>query len=85
MKNFLLISYCIEAKLTVSCMYEYEFHFIGVYNGLKIRRIVLNSTKHLEIKKTDEVVLYLKCFNVKNGVLFSDLIYFKQLSSISLF
>ena len=77
MKNLVLIGQCIG--VSNSFRYKYTFHFIGVYRGHQIKKVRLSCKGHLDIKKNDELLLYLKFLSMEKGVLFAEIIRHKVL------
>jgi hypothetical protein len=80
-EQIIIISCCIQKCQSISI-----FRFNGYYLGRKIRLIkIRNSNPQFTIELNNEYVVLIKIVQVKDQILFGDLLWCRKLEAFSLF
>jgi len=78
-KEIIVLSRCVRKLGTNQC---YEFHFKGVYKGVKIKKIIVESFLNKTLVIDHEYLLKIKFLKILNGSLYGELIQLKDLENI---
>lgn len=69
MKTVIIVSKCLRVTKFNSSELTYEFHFKGVFAGELLRKVILQGSQNLHIKKGIEYLMYVQTTSVIDGTL----------------
>jgi hypothetical protein len=69
MKTLIIISKCLRVTKIKSEEKWYEFHFKGVWAGESLKRIFLQCSNDIIIKKNEEYLMYVRMTSLADGIL----------------
>jgi hypothetical protein len=79
MKNIIIVSKCIRVIKFNDVSRECHFQFSGVCGGEALRKVILKSQNHHQIKKGEEYLMYVRFHSCEAGVLKGEILKVKLL------
>lgn len=86
MRTIVVVTRCLkkEKNITKEEVFQWVFHFKGVYKGERIHSISAEITNGTDFQIGEDYLIYLSQPKINNGKLHGRVVYYKKLEDLSL-